>query len=150
MKKIFLLIMLTIITGCGYQPMLTTQKSNFSISEINHDQTKISKIIVANLNHFKENESKILTYNLNLSSQEKRIITLKNTKGESSNFRLKVIVEVDFFENEKLKLKKSYEEKFEYKNTSKKFELSQYEDKIRNQIVKKITQRIILDLYEIK
>ena len=68
----------------------------------------------------------------------------------SSNFRLKVIVEVDFFENEKLKLKKSYEEKFEYKNTSKKFELSQYEDKIRNQLVRKISERIILDLYEIK
>tara|TARA_B100000795_G_scaffold263218_1_gene242043 strand:- start:1508 stop:1960 length:453 start_codon:yes stop_codon:yes gene_type:complete len=150
MKKIFLLIVLIIFTGCGYQPMFITQKSNFSISEINHDQAKISKMIATNLNHFKETENKFISYNLSLSSQESRVITLKNARGESSNFRLKIIVEVNFFENEELKLKRIYEEKFEYKNTSKKFELSQYEDKIKNQMVRKISERIILDLYEIK
>jgi hypothetical protein len=149
-KKIFLLMIVAIITSCGYQPMFTTQKANFSINEINHDGTKISKIVTANLNHFKKNENKIQTYSLNISSKEKKITTLKNTKGDPTNFRLELIINVVLFNNEETKLKKSYEEKFEYKNTLGKFELSQYENNIKNQIVSKISERIILDLYEMK
>jgi hypothetical protein len=150
MKKIFLLLMLAMLTGCGYQPIFTTQKANFWIDKINHDNALISKMIITNLNHFKKSENKIINYDLDISSEEKKITTLKNSKGDSTNFRLEVKVIVNFFENQDLKLKKSYEEKFEYKNILEKFELSQYEDKIKDQIVSKLSERIILDLYEIK
>ena len=150
MKKIFLLLILSMLTGCGYQPVFTTQKANFWIDKINHDNAAISKMIIANLNHFKKSENKIINYDLDIFSQEKRITTLKNTKGDSTNFRLEIKVTVNFFENEDLRLKKIYEEKFDYKNTLEKFELSQYEVKIKDQIVAKISERIILDLHEIK
>jgi hypothetical protein len=150
MKKIFLLLIIAILTGCGYQSVLTTQKANFSINKINHDNSIISKMIIANLNHFKKSENKIVNYDLDIFSEEKKINTLKNTKGDPTNFRLEIKVTVNYFENKELKLKKSYVEKFDYKNTLEKFELSQYENKIKDQIVAKLSERIILDLHEIK
>ena len=107
-------------------------------------------MIIANLNHFKKSENKIVNYDLDIFSEEKKINTLKNTKGDPTNFRLEIKVTVNYFENKELKLKKSYVEKFDYKNTLEKFELSQYENKIKDQIVAKLSERIILDLHEIK
>ena len=63
---------------------------------------------------------------------------------------MSIFVNIEVYENQKLKMKKSYEEAFDYENKSKKFELRQYEDEIKIQILKKISNKIIADLYSIK
>ena len=60
------------------------------------------------------------------------------------------MVNVEVYEKQKLRMKKDYEETFDYENTSKKFELKQYEDQIKNSMLKKISEKIITDLYTVK
>ena len=64
--------------------------------------------------------------------------------------RLTLILDLQVLENEKLILKKTYNERFDYQNLSKKFELSNYENEIRNDSYNKIISKILIDLTNLK
>jgi hypothetical protein len=150
MKKNILILFFILFIGCGYKPIYSTSNTNFTINEIEYDRNKLNKIIDNNLSSYQNKQDKKIIYNIKINSNEKKIITQKNSKGNPFNFRMSIFVSIEVYENQKLKMKKSYEEAFDYENKSKKFELRQYEDEIKIQILKKISNKIIADLYSIK
>ena len=150
MKKIILFTFFILIVGCGYQPIFNTQQSNFSINEIRYEKNKLNRTIAKKLSSYRDKESVEQIFRLEISSYENKKITLKDKKGDPANLRLNLFTELKVFDNQKMILEKKYEESFEYQNTSKKFELRKYEDKIRSSMLERISNRIISDLYSIK
>ena len=150
MKKIILFTFFILIVGCGYQPIFNTQQSNFSINEIGYEKNKLNRTIAKGLSPYKNKENVEQIYRLEISSYENKKITLKDKKGDPANLRLNLFTELKVFDNQKMILEKKYEESFEYQNTSKKFELRKYEDKIRSSMLERISNQIISDLYSIK
>ena len=150
MKKIILFIFFIFTVGCGYQPVFNAQKLNFSINKIEYEKNKLNRVIAKELNAYQNKKGVEQKYNLKIFSYENKKVTLKDKKGDPSNLRLSVSTEIKVFDNQKLILEKKYEENFEYQNTSKKFELRKYEDKIRQSMLGQISNRIVNDLYSIK
>ena len=150
MKKIILFIFFIFIVSCGYQPIFNAQKLNFSINKIEYEKNKLNRIIAKELNTYQNKKNIEREYNLKIFSYENKKVTLKDKKGDPSNLRLSLSTEIKVFDNQKLIFEKKYEESFEYQNTSKKFELRKYEDKIRQSMLGQISNRIVNDLYSIK
>ena len=125
MKKNILLLFFIFVIGCGYKPIYSNSNVNFTINEIEYDRNKLNKIIYNNLSFYQNKKDKKFTYNIKINSSEKKIITQKNSKGDPSNFRTSILVNVEVYENQNLRMKKDYKEEFDYENTSKKFELKQ-------------------------
>jgi hypothetical protein len=150
MRKNILLLFFVLLIGCGYKPIFLTSNANFTINKFEYERNKLNKVIYNNLSSYQNKENKKFIYNIKINSNEKKVTTLKNSKGDPSNFRISILVNVEVYEKQKLRMKKDYEETFDYENTSKKFELKQYEDQIKNSMLKKISEKIITDLYTVK
>tara|TARA_B110000259_G_C13850345_1_gene336526 strand:- start:206 stop:655 length:450 start_codon:yes stop_codon:yes gene_type:complete len=149
MKKTIFLLSCLLIVGCGFKPIFSSSKTNFSINKIEH-QTKKGKVIYNNLRHHLNKEGKKFNYDILISTSENKKITLKNKKGDPSSYRLIIVSNVKVLENDQLKFEKKFRQTFDYKNTSKKFELGNYEIEIKKSMLDKISEEIILSLYNIQ
>ena len=149
MKKIISIIIFLIIAGCGFKPIFKSADTNFSINKIEYNDN-LGKIIKNNLKSYLNKDNKKFNYSLMITSKESKLITLKNKKGDPASFKLTIDVLVSVFENNKIKIEKVFQETFNYNNTSKKFELSMYEDEIRKGILDRISEEIIVSLYTIQ
>jgi len=149
MKKIIALILIITLTNCGFKPMLSIAESNFSIDKIEYSG-KSGKKIHNNLKQYIQKKEGDHSYSIVINTSDKKEITLKDKKGNPSSFRQTVSADVSVFENNKLVLKKIFEEKFDYNNSSKKFELSKFEDEIIKSMLSKISEEIVLSLYSIQ
>ena len=126
------------------------QKSNFSIDKIEYEKNKLNRVIAKELTTYQNKKNVEQKYDLKIFSYENKKVTLKDKKGDPSNLRLSLSTEIKVFDNQKLIFEKKYDESFEYQNSSKKFELRKYEDKIRQSMLGQISSQIINDLYSIK
>ena len=148
MRKILLLLCFLFVFGCGYQPIFSSKDANFIIGKIDFDKNdKISLKISNGLNYLKksENYSKILKIQLN---SEKTInISSKDARGNPSVFQMIVITNIQIYSDGKMLKQKSISKNFSYKNTAKKFDLTQYEKTIEDNLINSIKEDIILILY---
>ena len=149
MKKIISIIIFLIIAGCGFKPIFKSADTNFSINKIEYNDN-LGKIIKNNLKSYLNKDNKKFNYSLIITSKESKLITLKNKKGDPASFKLTIDVLVSVLENNKVKIEKIFQETFNYNNTSKKFELSMYENEIRKRILDRISEEIIVSLYTIQ
>ena len=145
MKKIIFSFCFILVTSCGFKPIFSSSEINFSLNKIEY-QNKLGKTIYNNLKHYLNKSEKKFNYDLFLESTERKEITLKNKKGDASSFRLTIKSKALIIEQEKLIFEKTYEETFVYK----KFELSKYEEEIKQSMLNKISEEIILTLYTIQ
>tara|TARA_B100000795_G_scaffold267195_1_gene251564 strand:- start:1844 stop:2293 length:450 start_codon:yes stop_codon:yes gene_type:complete len=149
MKKIIILFCFILLSGCGFKPIYLSSETNFSINKIDY-QGDLGKTVYNNLKHYQNKNGKKFNYDLTIISTKNKVITLKDKKGDPSSFRLTIIVKNSIYEKNKLKAQREYKESFEYNNSSKKFELSRYESEIENSMLNKISEEIVLSLYEIQ
>ena len=87
---------------------------------------------------------------LKITSTSEKIILAKNDAGDSTNFKIKTIVDIDVFNKEKLKGNFIITESFNYDNNSNKFELKNYEKEIKRNLADIITEKLIFKLANIK
>ena len=146
MKKIILILTL-FLYSCGYQAINTIEKSNFIISEY-----KLSGDARVNQNlkrNFEKTQKKLnfqKEFNLIARSDVKRSKNSKDKAGEATNLSLKIIVNLEIFqENKKIK-DLVYIETSNFNNISNKFELKQFEkiliNNLTDQIIKRINQNL--------
>ena len=144
MKKI-LLIFVFILTNCNYQPIYINKSLNnveFSKITINGD-TDINRKIINSLS-FKENEFDDTLNNLLIKSSYKIQETSKNSKGQVESFRSQIIVNLIINNKKKTILNKNFLKDFSYANKENKFELVQYQNEVKNNLINKIIEDIIL------
>ena len=70
----------------------------------------------------------------------------KDSKGNPSVYKVSIITTVNVILDGKSINKIYLQESFNYNNTSNKFDLNQYKKNIQNNLVDKITERLILRL----
>ena len=147
MNKI-LLILLFFLLSCGYQPVyLNKDILDFKYSEIILEgDNEINKNII-NILSIKENKEDKSLDKLNLSSTYKIETTSKNTKGEAASFRITVIVNLEVKDiNNKNIQSKNFVKQFTLNSRQNKFDLAEYQDSIKNDLINKIISEIIIYL----
>ena len=149
MRKIITLLLLITLVSCGFKPMFSSSESNFSINKIEYSG-KMGKIIFNNLKQYLKKEGRDYNYDLLAKVSENKEITIKDKKGNPSGFRQTVTANLSVFENDELIFEKTFQKKFDYGNSLKKFELSKFENEIKKSMLNKISEEIILSLYSIR
>ena len=149
MRRIITLLLLITLVSCGFKPMFSSSESNFSINKIEYSG-KMGKIIFNNLKQYLRKEGRDYNYDLLAKVSENKEITLKDKKGNPSGFRQTVTANLSVFENDELIFEKTFQKKFDYGNSLKKFELSKFENEIKKSMLNKISEEIILSLYSIR
>ena len=152
MNKIifYFLPFLLLINSCGYQPIYTNKNINFSIKEINSiNNNRLIILLKNNLNMYSDTENKDKNYLLNVEIEKKIIITSKDTAGNPKTYLMEVIVKIEVQENYGEITKKNFVEKFNYNTQENKFNQHQYEENIEENLIRKISENIVLYLSSI-
>tara|TARA_Y100000590_G_C14869447_1_gene694546 strand:+ start:68 stop:517 length:450 start_codon:yes stop_codon:yes gene_type:complete len=148
MKKILSLLCFLFVFGCGYQPIFSSKDASFIISEIDFDKNdKISLKISNGLNYLKKGENYSKIFKIQLNSEKKINISSKDAKGNPSVFQMTVTTNIEIYSDGKILKQKNISKNFSYKNTAKKFDLTQYEKTIEDNLINSIKEDIILILY---
>ena len=149
-KKIIIIISFLLLLNCGYKPIFSSSKANFSITEIKlFGDIKIGSKIKKNLNIYKNVKNKSIFYSLKINADQKQNIISRDAKGDPKIFEMQILVDLTILENNKIKNKKNFKESFSYNNSTDKFSLNQYEKNIEDNLIEKIVAKIIIYLYSI-
>ena len=152
MNKIifYFLPFLLLINSCGYQPIYTNKNINFSIKEINSiNNNRLIILLKNNLNMYSDTKNKDKNYLLNVEVERKIITTSKDTAGNPKTYLMEVIVKIEVQENYGEITKKNFVEKFNYNTQDNKFNQHQYEENIEENLIRKISENIVLYLSSI-
>lgn len=147
LKKITLLLLLSFLWSCGYEPIYVnknnlTQKIN--IITLNGDQ-KINKMIMSSLG-LKEDKNSTSGYALILKSSKKIDIISKDKTGNPSVYKSSIIVNFSITDNESIIKQKEFNSNFTYNATQSKFDLSQYQKNIELNLINEISEKIFIYL----
>ena len=152
-KKIFTFILLIFLSSCGYEAIYSVKNIknyDFSISKLSFiGDREINLKIKQKLNNYTQ-EIKDINFILKITSTSEKIILAKDDAGDSTNFKIETIVNIDVFNKEKLKSNFIITESFNYDNNSNKFELKNYEKEIKRNLADIITEKLIFKLANIK
>jgi|TARA_B100002003_G_scaffold236517_1_gene252572 nitrogenase subunit NifH len=149
MNKIifYFLPFLLLVNSCGYQPIYTNKNINFSIKEINSiNNNRLITLLKNNLNMYSDTENKDKNYSLNVEVERKIITTSKDTAGNPKTYLMELIAKIEIQKNYDEITKKNFVEKFNYNTQENKFNQSQYEENIEENLIRKISENIILYL----
>ena len=144
MKKLYLIIIILFMNGCGFTPIYSSKDSNYKI-------ISFEKNINNNLTNYIQNSIKVLSnekseksLKINFKYEEEISVILKDSKGDPKKNRLNIMVDLSILnENNNLLNSKTFSESFEYNIVDNKFNLRQYEKTIKFNLVENITKQII-------
>ena len=151
MKKIFLVVIIIFLHGCGFKSIYSSKDSNYKIISIEKNiSNNLTQYIQDSINVYSnDNAEKNLKISLNFS--EDIIVILKDSKGDPKKNRLTITLVMEIFnQNNNLIETKKFTENFEYNIDDNKFNLKQYEKNIKLNLVNEIIQQIQVFLAEVK
>ena len=133
------------IVSCGYQPIFSGKKVNFGIENLNYDKNnKIDSAINNNLKNYKNLENKDKILDLEISSKINKVTTSLDDRGDPKSFRLELEIKTIFKKDNKLLNEKSFFKSHDYNNSTNKFDLKKYENSVKENLIGKITEEIIV------
>ena len=140
--------MLTIlITSCGYQPIyLNKNIKNFEFNKIiTEGDDNINKQIINSIG-LKESiyDDKLDT--LLINSNNKVEETSKNSEGQVETYRSSISIDILIKKNKEILKNEKFVESFLYNKKDNKFELSNYQNDVKDNLINKILEEIILFL----
>ena len=139
-------IIYLVLVSCGFQSIYVSNKSNFSFNKSNAiGDIKISKEIISNLDGLKKGDGE---YELIIETIFEKNVSSKNKKGDPEVFDMSLDVNVTLKKDNEI-LKNKFREKLSYNNLKSKFELKQQENNLKSNLVKEITQDILIYLNSI-
>ena len=142
-KLNYLILSFFFIVSCGYQPLYSYKETNFYIYKINSFGDKIiNKALINRLEIYKDKNSN-KKIELEINSKINKTTTSKDTKGNPKTFRIEIISQIKVIKEEKINLDKIFSKSTNYNNSSKKFELKQYEENLKINLIDKISEDIV-------
>ena len=146
MKKLFILI-LFFITSCGYQALYVNKNNSnlvFSKIELFGDK-EINRRIISFIS-IKEDKSEEKLNQLVLRSNEDIIETSKDSKGRVATLKTTVEIKLVILNGNQIIKEKTFNENFSYNNKDNKFDLTKYQNEIKNNLVDKIIEQMSIYL----
>ena len=147
MKKIFF-ILLFFISSCGYQPLYQNKDlENFKFRKIylsgdNYINKKVINTISIQENNEAQNEKELF-----ISSSSEIQETSKNSKGQVESFRIIVSLDLKIINTTNKNIQnKNFVKESTYNNKQNKFELIEYQNLIKDDLIDKIINDIIIYL----
>ena len=143
-NKIILICCLFFLTNCGYNPLYSSKNSSDIL--INKIETagekKINRQILSllSLDEVGELEN---SYILNINTKKNKRIVSKDKQGNASVYNLNLEVNI-LLNKDDQKIAKTFTSDFSYNTQKNKFELSREENKILNNLVESMVEKIIL------
>lgn len=148
MKKIFILL-LFLITSCGYQPMykINNESNNFKIQKVEFiGDAEIGTEIFARLPFVEIKNDKTLN-KLNIESNKNTVEASKNSKGQVTSYRTTLTVKFAILNNsEEVVNEKLLKKEFSYNADENKFKFREYQKKIEENLIEDIVSDIIFYL----
>ena len=150
-KNIFCIMFMILITECaGYQPLYSGDKSNFGIGKIDYegDDASIAEKIGKNLKNVIRADDNARKINMIINLKKNKGIATKNTKGVTTNFEMRIIINVLATEasNDKALLDKEYSFQKIYQNKNTASETANLESKIIDETVAEAARLINIDI----
>ena len=145
-KRLFILI-LFFITSCGYQPLYVNKNNSnlvFSKIELFGDK-EINRRIISFIS-IKEDKSEEKLNQLVLRSNEDIIETSKDSKGRVATLKTTVEIKLVILDGNQIIKEKTFNENFSYNNKDNKFDLTKYQNEIKNNLVDKIIEQMSIYL----
>ena len=144
MKKI-LLIFIFLLSQCGYQPIFVSENiNNMEFYKITHNgDAEINRKILGSLS-FKENKLKNTLNSLSINSSFEVIETSKNSKGQIESYKSKIFLNLIISNKKRIITNKNFVKEFSYNVKKNKFELVRYQNGIKDNLIDKIIEDIIL------
>jgi len=139
-KKYFLFTSIfLILTSCGYKPIFSSKTLEFTIENIDRNNTPLNSEIAKVIKTFtnKDGEKKI---NLKIESNKDVTVKSKDTKGNALVYELKINLKVTVSDSDREKL---FTKKTTYKNSDDKFRLKQYERELEKILINNIVEDLI-------
>ncbi len=145
MKSLVSIIIFSIIlTNCGFKPIYNSKNSNFLIIEIDNKNKNKNSFFIENTIMSLSNKDASKKVKLEIDYNQSITTILKDSKGDPSKKKLSIVVGLKV-KNEKNNVltSKNFNEEFSYDVQSDKFNMSQYENNIINNLNNKISNDII-------
>ena len=144
MKKI-LLIFIFLLSQCGYQPIFVNENiNNMEFYKITHNgDAEINRKILGSLS-FKENKLKNKLNSLLINSSFEVMETSKNSKGQVESYKSKIFLNLIISNKKRIITNKNFVKEFSYNVKKNKFELVRYQNGIKDNLIDKIIEDIIL------
>ena len=142
MKKITI-ILFFFISSCGYQPIYVNKNSSdiiFNKVELIGDK-EINRRILSFIS-IKEDRNEKKFDDLFLKSKENIVETSKDSKGRVATLKTTVEIELTILNENKIIREKIFNESFSYNNKNNKFDLSKYQNEVKNNLVDKIIEQM--------
>ena len=145
MKKIFLIMLIFFVSGCGYSSIYKNQSQNFQI--------KIETMDGDNeFNNFIKNELKLYSnlgaqkiYLISINSDYKKIAISKDSAGVTTNY--KIIATVNFIVNINGKNKNiNFQETIKLDNNQDTFKENTYEKNLQRNFASSIIKKLIIKI----
>ena len=147
MKKIFLILIILFLNGCGYTPLYSSKDSNYKVISLKKNVNNSLTNYVQNSIEVISNENAEKSLNISFEYNENISVILKNSKGNPTKNRLNVIIDLSLLDsNDNLITSKQFSESFEYNIDDNKFNLKQFEKNIKFNLIEDITQQILVFL----
>ena len=153
MKKKFYksIILFLIVSACGYNPIFSKNNSKFKLISINLEGDKrINRIINGKLESFSNNINAEKNYRLKIKTNIKKNIVSKDTKGNADTLSLDINVFLILEDSNQNKSKKNFIKSISYNNIDNKFELSNYEKSIKDNMAEKISEEMLIYIQSIQ
>ena len=141
MKKTLALLFFIFIVGCGYSPIYKSINSFTYKSIIYIGDKQLGRQIASALS-FKEDKNNNNLKKITLETKKNIVVTSKNSKGQNQSYRMVVFLNLVIEDNEIINQKKTFVKDFAYNTKDNKFELSEYEKQIENNLIKEIVEEI--------
>ena len=95
MKNFILLVIFTLVIGCGFKVFNKSQSMNFNLKEINTSgENRINYKLKNKLLIFNQNENNYKSYNINLKTDKIKKIKEKNINNVITKYEIKVSTQV--------------------------------------------------------
>tara|TARA_B100000575_G_scaffold292836_1_gene302337 strand:- start:2794 stop:3252 length:459 start_codon:yes stop_codon:yes gene_type:complete len=141
-KKIKILFVIFLFSGCAYQPILLKKDYDFRFGEIKSEGNPIIKDIMKNYLLERTSNKSNKVFDLYISSKKTRDTISSNKKGDPTIYKLNIKVEYNLKQNGEIVFRDKLLKQTTYNNINDKFELLKYEENI----VKNLSERFAEDI----
>ena len=142
--KITYLLIILLLSSCGFTPIYSNKNSNFNVEKFTSNlNNSLTNYIENSLFSF-SNTNAGRSLNIEINLEEEIIVILKDSKGDPLKNKLVTKIELVVNDDQKNKVSsKNFSEEFNYSIQDNKFNMKQYEQNIRQNLIQDISEQIL-------
>ena len=145
MKNFIIIILFTLLYGCGYTSVLKNQKNeNLNITIKNIEGDFETNNFIRNELKFASTPNSIKNFDVNVKSTYDKKIIAKDSTGSATDY--KINIELEFIIISENNLKVNFNENLNIKKNLKNFEQSKYEREIKKNFASSTKNKLVLYL----